>query len=301
MLSEKKRPKLVQIATLKEGFAKGFDGNRIHFQSVGNGKIPLVCCNGVGVSTFFWVYFEDYFRTGHQVVTWDYRGHGKSPLVKNPKHYSVSALVHDLESVLATLKIDKAVFVGHSLGTQVILEFYRRHPKRVSAILSCFGYYGHPFDSFFNLSFSPLLFRLVYFLGTTFPKQSSLISKLLLSNPLSNWVAGILKVMNTGMMNQVDVDRYVNHALSVDPLLFTNLLKSSQESSAEDVLKKVRVPTLIITGEDDQFTPAWISKKMHRLIPKSEIFVMHKATHAGLVEQPELLNLRVEKFLKERL
>jgi len=113
----------------------------------------------------------------------------------------------------------------------------------------------------------------------------------------SYWAAGILKVMNSGMMNREEVNEYVNHVLSVDPLLFTNLLKSMQESSAEDILKKVKVPTLIVAGDEDQFTPAWISKKMHRLIPESELFMMHKATHAGLVEQPDLFNLRIEKFL----
>ncbi|MBI4197160.1 MAG: alpha/beta hydrolase, partial [Deltaproteobacteria bacterium] len=64
--------------------------------------------------------------------------------------------------------------------------------------------------------------------------------------------------------------------------------------------KKIKVPTLILGGELDQFTPAWISKKMHRLIPNSEILMIHKATHAALVEQPELVNLRIEKFLLEK-
>jgi hypothetical protein len=40
---------------------------------------------------------------------------------------------------------------------------------------------------------------------------------------------------------------------------------------------------------------------MHRLVPESELFVMHKATHAGLVEQPDLINLRIEKFIKDRV
>ena len=79
------------------------------------------------------------------------------------------------------------------------------------------------------------------------------------------------------------------------------LLKSAQEHTAEDMLKTIKVPTMIVAGEHDQFTPMWISKKMHRLIPESELFVMNKATHAGLVEQPDLINLRIEKFIQERV
>ncbi len=299
MLSERKRPKLLQLATLKEGFAKSLDGTRISFRAIGKEAPPILCVNGLGVSTFFWTYLEQHFRDRHQVVTWDYRGHGHSEL--KTKNYSIEALVQDLRSVVKALRLKKGIFIGHSLGTQVIFEYYRRYPKEVEAIVSCFGYYGHPMDSFYNLTFSPLIMRLVYFLGTTFPKQSNLISRLLLSNPLSFWVAGILKVANTGMVNRADVDRYARHVTSIDPLLFTNLLKSSQESTAEDLLPRIKVPTLIIAGEEDQFTPAWISKKMHRLIPRSEIITLRKATHAGLVEQADLVNLRIEKFLEERV
>ncbi|MBI2981606.1 MAG: alpha/beta hydrolase [Deltaproteobacteria bacterium] len=296
------RLKLFQIRTVKEGYAKSLDGTEIYFHSIGNGKIPIICCNGLGVSTFFWVYLERHFKETFQVVTWDYRGHGKSFLKKNTRNFTLKALTEDLRAVLKALKIKKGIFIGHSMGTQLILEFYRRHPKSVLAIISCLGYYGHPMDYFFNISLSPLLFRLVYFLGTTFPKQANLISRLfLLWNPLASWMGGILKVMNTGMINREDMNHYVDHLVSVEPILFSTLLKSSQENSAEDILSRIKVPTLILAGEDDQFTPAWISRKMHRLVPKSELLTIHRATHAGLVEQPDVINLRIEKFINERL
>ena len=97
------------------------------------------------------------------------------------------------------------------------------------------------------------------------------------------------------------IDRYIKHLLQVNPVFFTELLKSAQESTAEDILPEIKVPTLIIAGEQDQFTPLWISKKMHRLIPDSELMIIKNGTHAALIEQPELVNLRIEKFIKERL
>jgi len=300
-ISGKKNTRLLQLATSQEGFATSFDKTRISFHSSGDESPPIICCNGLGVSTFFWIYLQQHFRFSNQVVTWDYRGHGRSELKRNRKNYKIESLVKDLTAVLDVLKIKKAIFLGHSIGTQVILEFYRKHPKRVAGLIPCFGTYGRLMDTFYNFSFSPLVFRLVYFLGTQFPKQGNLISRLLLANPLSYWVGGILKVANTGMVSRKDVQRYVDHVLSVDPRLFTSLLKSAQEHNAEGFLPKIQVPTLIIAGDEDQFTPAWTSKKMHRLIPNSELFMIHKATHAGLVEQPDLINLRVEKFLNERI
>ena len=73
----KNRTKLVQLVRLKEGDAKSFDGTRIHYRAVGQGP-NIICCNGLGVPTFFWKYFENFFKNSNQVVMWDYRGHGDS-------------------------------------------------------------------------------------------------------------------------------------------------------------------------------------------------------------------------------
>lgn len=300
-VSERAKGRLFNISTLREGTARSFDGSKIFYRSFGRGDVPLICCNGLGVGSFFWVYLEKFFRISRPVVTWNYRGHGKSELKKNPKHYNLKALVEDCKAVLDVLEIEKGVFLGHSLGVQLIFELYRQIPNRIAGLVPCFGTYGHPMDNFYNTRLSRYLFQLCYLIGTNFPKQSNLISRFLLGNPLSFWLGGLFKVMNTGMIKKEDVDRYIQHILSVDPLFFTMLLKSAQDHSAEEMLRTIKVPTLIIAGDQDQFTPMWISKKMHRLIPQSELFVMQKASHAGLVEQPDLINLRIEKFLQERV
>lgn len=299
-LTERGKGRLIMLDRLREGYTTSFDDTKISYRSFGKGGPPVVCCNGLGVSTFFWAYLEKYFRFSRQVVTWDYRGHGKSELIKNKEHYNLAALVEDCLAVLDELKIRKAIFAGHSLGTQILFELYRRAPERIAGLVLCFGTYGNVMDTFYNMRFSRTLFEICYFLGTTFPKQSSIISTLLLDNPLSYRLGGLLKIMDTGMMSKEDSARYIKHILSVDPLFFTMLLKSAQDHNAEELLNKIKIPTLIISGEYDQFTPVWISKKMHRLIPRSELFVLKKATHAGLVEQHDAVNLRIDKFIRER-
>ncbi len=108
-------------------------------------------------------------------------------------------------------------------------------------------------------------------------------------------------MIDTGMASKEDASAYIDHIFGLDPAFFTNLLKSVQGHSTETVLKKVKIPSLVIGGEYDQFTPVWIAKKLNRTIPGSEIFIVKKGTHAALLEQPELINLRIEKFFRERL
>lgn len=300
-LTEKKNMTVLQTPEAREGTVKSFDGTMIAHRSLGQGSPPIVCCNGLGVGSFFWVYLESYFQEQRRVITWDYRGHGKSGLKENRKNYTLEALVKDAKRVLDSLRVKKAVLVGHSLGAQVIFEFYRQYPNRVAALIPCFGTDGQPMNTFYNLKLSRYLFQACYEISQRFPTPSNLISQVLLRNPLSFYLGGMFKIMNTGMINKDDVKRYIDHLLQVDPIFFTDLLKSAQEHSAQDMLPEIKVPTLIVAGEQDQFTPLWISKKMHRLIPQSELFVVKKGSHAALVEQHDLINLRLEKFINERV
>jgi pimeloyl-ACP methyl ester carboxylesterase len=299
--TERWRGSLFNVANNCEGIVESFDGTPISYQSTGKSDYPIMCCNGLGVGVFFWVYVRQYFSPATQIITWDYRGHGQSGLFDNIENYTLEALVKDAKSVVDDINVKKSVLIGHSLGAQVVLEFYRRYPKRVKGLILCFGTDGRPMSTFYDMRLSRYFFELCYKIGQRFPTQSNWISRLLLQNPFSFFLGGLLKIMNTDMIEREKVDQYISHLLEVDPIFFTSLLKSAQEHTAQDMLPEITVPTLIIAGQDDQFTPLWISKKMHRLIPNSELFIVKKGSHAALVEQPELINLRIEKFIQERI
>jgi pimeloyl-ACP methyl ester carboxylesterase len=171
----------------------------------------------------------------------------------------------------------------------------------VAGIVSCFGTFGRPMDFFYNSPLSKYIFEVMTGIGLLFPKQGNFLSKLLIRNPFWYQLGGLLKMINTGMASKEDAKQYIDHILSLEPEFFTRLSRSVQAHSAEDVLKKIKIPTLILGAEEDTFTPVWLAKKMHRIIPKSELFVIKKASHVALVEQPELVNLRIEKFLRDRV
>lgn len=261
----------------------------------------MVCCNGLGVSTFFWKYLEKFFQPRHQIVTWDYRGHGRSDDPKDPHQCKVSDMVEDLKSVLDACGIEKALLVGHSFGAQIILEFYRHYPERVMGIVICMGTYGRPMDTFYNSSLSRYVFDHLCRLALQFPTAGRMIGKLVLDNPLSFYIGGLLKVMNPNMAPKEEIKKYTHHITRLNTVFFSYLCQNMQKHSAESTLAKITVPTLIIAGDQDTFTPVWLSRKMHRLIKGSDLFVIRKGSHAALIEQPELINLRIEKLIYERL
>jgi pimeloyl-ACP methyl ester carboxylesterase len=85
----------------------------------------------------------------------------------------------------------------------------------------------------------------------------------------------------------------------MDITLFFKMALESQAHSAEDVLPKVNVPTLVIIGENDIFTPKYVPLRMAEKIKNSEVLILPKGSHGGLVEHAELVCLRIEKFIKD--
>ena len=70
------------------------------------------------------------------------------------------------------------------------------------------------------------------------------------------------------------------------------------ESGDDEVLKRVKIPTLIIAGQWDHVTPLKVMKTLAKRIGNSEFLIVPHGSHCTLLDQPELLNLKTEEFLK---
>ncbi len=81
---------------------------------------------------------------------------------------------------------------------------------------------------------------------------------------------------------------------------FIGQLEIMGEHDAWDLLPLIDVPVLIVAGTRDVFTPRSAAERMARRTRGSEIMIIPGATHYAALEYPEMLNLRLEKFFRER-
>lgn len=284
-------------------YAEGWQGVPIHHTAYGHGEPAIVCCNGVGVSTFFWKYVVRYFAPHRRIVTWDYRGHNSSGLPRRltRRSMSMTANAHDLAAVLDACDVEKAVLLGHSMGCQVILEFWRLYPQRVAALVPICGPYGKPFNTFFNLPSVALpIFEIVHYVATEYPRGLETALRPLLRTRLPYDLAR-LGIINAQLAAFDDMRPYFEHLSEMNLQVFFMMAHEMQHHTAGPWLNRIDVPTLIVAGEQDLFTPLALSEEMRQRIPEAEILILPKGSHAGLIEHPELLNLRLEKFLRERV
>ena len=285
------------------GTASGVDGVPLHYDVYGSGEPTIVCCNGVGVSTFFWKYVVEYFSANHRVVTWDYRGHNRSgmPDAMAPENFTIDINARDCLAVLDDARVESAVLLGHSMGCQVIFELWRQAPDRVAGLVPVCGAYGRPFDTALGLPrLSHALFDAFYHAINAYPDQLQSVLHPLLRTPLPLQIAR-MGAINAHLAAAEDMQPYFDHLSRMELRVFFLMSGEMQKHDAGPWLEHIEAPTLVVAGEHDLMTPLSLAHEMAERIPHAELLILPKGSHAGLIEHPDLLNLRLEKFLRERV
>lgn len=288
---------------VRTGFARTDDGLHLYYRTVGQGP-PLVCCNGVGVSTFFFKYVAEHYRSRFQVILWDYRGHGRSATPENVPEadLSVERSAKDLQCVLDAIGVrEPAVLLGHSMGCQVILEYARQFPQGTRALVPMFGTFARPLDTFMDFPQSKQIIGTLYKVAKWGGKGGNRMLLPLYANPLAFRVAGLTGMIDRHYALREDIQKYMEHLAHMDPVVFLRMVTLIGEHDLTAFLPQIRVPTLVIAGEKDLFTPLHRSRKMAELIPGAEMITIAEASHAAIVEHPQTINRRIDRFLDERV
>lgn len=282
------------------GTALAADGTPLAFARGGpRNAQTLVCCNGVGVSTFFWDYVGEYFSKERQVVVWDYRGHGASGNPERTDQLSMTNIADDLARVMDANEVEQAILLGHSMGCQVIFELARLFPTRVIGLVPILGSFGRPADTFLDPRFGRAVYRMGYRVGTSIPDVISAGLRLTLRRPFMWHFARLTGLVHPDLARKEDLDPYMEHLARQNVRVFFDFVRAAQEHDAGPILGDIRCPVLVVGGERDLFTPRHLSVEMAERIPNAELLEIPRGSHAALIEQPELINLRLEKFLRE--
>ena len=274
------------------------DGTRIHWSVSGSGSPPVLLCDGIGCAGYIWRFLRPELAQRHRVIHWNYRGHGQSEAPADPARVSIADCVDDLFVVLDAAGERTAVLVGHSMGVQVALEAHRRHPERVAGLVLICGAPGRPLDAVHDVPLAAAALPYAQAAVSRFPGVARLLFRSVVPTELALKLALTFEV-NEKLVAREDLVRYLDDLADVDPALFLKLLGSAAQTDASDHLPGIVAPTLIIAGDQDTFTPKWLSVKMHASIPGSELLVLTNGSHVGPLEHPELCSLRVEKYFND--
>ncbi len=284
----------------RQDFFSAADGTSLFYEVRGEGSPPLILCDGLGCAGFIWKRMWPMLSAHHEVVHWHYRGHGISAAPAVPSHIGVDYTCDDLARLMDFLKLPHAVLFGHSMGTQVALEFHRRYPERVDGLVLVCGSYGTPLDTWHDHSLLRLAFPRAKALVERFPDMARTLTRNVLASEFAMNVA-INGELNKDLVSPDDFWPYMEHLGQMDPVMFLRTLDSLKDHSTLDHLPQVDCPTLVIGGEIDKFTPVWLAKRMADLIPGSQYLFVPGGSHTAPLERPELVNGTIDRFLRDRI
>jgi pimeloyl-ACP methyl ester carboxylesterase len=202
----------------------------------------------------------------------------------------------DLDSVRRHLGDPELILVGHSFGTQVALEAYRLRPERVRALVLLNGSFGRVTYTFKGTNVLASVLPNLIELVERHPRVTRAIwSRVPVGLGLA--LARLTGDMNLASVRVEDITPYFEHAAHVDFEMFLRMLREAGEHSAQDLLPSVKVPTLVIAGERDSFTPASVSEAMARTIPGAEYVLLPGGTHILPLEERTRVLAAIEAFL----
>lgn len=284
--------------TVEERRVASFDGTDIAYHVAGEGP-PVLLANGLGGSWKAWTHQIRYFRDRYRFLSWDQRGLYRSAIPADRGALDICAHARDGLAVLDSEKVEKVAILGWSMGVQVALEIWRRAPHRVASIVLINGVAGKPWDTIANV---PTVGRLAPYLLATLRKMPELVGGV--TRKLTSWDDTPLWAKRLGIAaGTLDVKIFRELAGSfsdVDMGIYVHTLQQIGEHDAHDVLPTIRVPLLMVAGGKDLMTPRSAAERIAREVPGAELLVVPGGTHYLAVEYPELLNLRIERFLRER-
>lgn len=234
----------------------------INYELEGEGK-TIVFVHGLSDSLAYWKVLSENLKNDYQTLIYDLRGHGESS--DDDRNTTIDLYQEDLYQLLKSLNIENAVFVGLSLGGNVILNLAVNHPEMVNGLVVMSSFPEHDeklkniFDDFDNAIDEGFVEFFDTILPYTLPDDILEEHKELLEN---------VKVEAAKTANIEGIKKGINAGYGFN---------------LSDKLNEINAPTLVIAGEEDNLTTLDIQRKISDNIQDSELIVLEKTKHNILI------------------
>ncbi len=217
------------------------------------------------------------------VIAPDLRGFGAGNDQYVPEVMSMTEYAHDLKQLLDQKFVERAVICGISMGGYVALSFLDLFPERVKALILCNTKATGDDEEAKRKRYEVA--------EKAFKPGMPLITRELLPKLISQEAS----------KNDPEVVRLLEYMmLKQRPDAVAAAARGmAKRPDRTELLKKMDLPTLIITGDEDAIMDLSTSEQMHENIKGSELEVIQGAGHLSNIEKPERFNEVVLNFLRK--
>ena len=252
------------------------NGIRIHCKLEGPASAPVVTLShSLAADLSMWDPQMEVLTQKYRVLRYDMRGHGGTDVPEGP--YSLELLTADLHALLVALGIGQTHLVGLSIGGMIAQFFAIQHPGMLRSLVLCDTSSELPQEAKHLFEERIRTARTTGMEAHVEPTMERWFTKAFRSKPAADRVRVLIR--------KTDPRGYIGCSYAIMGLDLTGRLSS------------VRLPTLILVGEDDPGTPVAAARAIHERISGSELVILKSASHLSNIEQAEAFNKEVISFL----
>ena len=257
----------------------------IYYEVHGDGP-PFLFCSVTGCDHQAWKFHQvPEFSRAHKVIVFDYRGTGKSS--KTVQHYSIKMFTDDTATLLDHLNVEPAIVCGHSMGGVVAQLLALDYPVKVKKLILASSGSSHPAASGIPLAMCRDMVRLGferYIREHTI--ETGWTKEFVAAHP--DLIAKFLQVRMSGI---APLENYLHFVLA----------RQAHDHTAR--LKELRVPTLILVGDDERHGASdkthWHSAhELAREIPNAKLVILPGEGHHYLATNPAAAHRAIREFIK---
>jgi non-heme chloroperoxidase len=262
--------------------------SKINYASIGGGislpyteqgdpnGSPVIFLHGVTDSHRSFDLVMPYLPADIRAIAITQRGHGDAPRLEGG--YGPADLAGDLRAFIDALDIDKAIIVGHSMGSFAAQRFAIENPDRVSGLVLI--------GSFVTCGDNP---GVIEFVRTAISG---------LTDPISPEFARDFQASTTALdVNEEFFEMAVAESLKVPARIWKEACESMIVNDHSSELGRISAQTRLIWGSSDAYFDRAVQERLLSLIPDSELVVYEGAGHAPHWELPESLAADVAAFV----
>jgi 3-oxoadipate enol-lactonase len=269
--------------SIRHGFAE-IDGGQLYFEIAGSGEVALVLVHAGIADRRMWDDQFLPFAERYQVIRYDQRGFGESSAPTGPFAYH-----DDLAFLLGKLGVARAVLIGCSLGGATAINLALSHPEIVDALVlvgSGLGGQEWPDPTSVELE----LFSQVEAAGEAgdYAAANEIEVHIWVDGPERNPEAVSPRVRER--VREMNLQTFIRHDEN------EQAQPRALEPPASERLGEIRVPTLVLIGDQDVSAIQAIAEKL-TTIPGARKVVLPDTAHVPNMEQPEVFNQLVLDFL----
>ncbi len=249
------------------------DGAKVHYTDYGAGENALLFVHGWSCDETFWAEQAPWLGAKFHVITIDLPGHGQSD--KPQIAYTMDLYARAIDAVLRDAKVKAATLVGHSNGTPVIRQFYRKFPGKTRALVIVDGAL-RPFGD------NAMMEKFVAQLKA--PNYEENTSKMIASMTSPIHDAAMREQIKTAMLRTPQYVAASEMEATLDPELWKP--------------DKINVPVLMILAKQPAWTPEY-EQFARGIVADLDYQVWDGVSHFLMMEKPEQFNRAVIAFLEK--